>query len=131
MFTGRRFDIETGLYYYRARYYNQHIGRFMQTDPVGYGYGYCGNNPLGRIDPSGLVPIEIKEEIPIECVPDGMNRGNAKPLTAPVAPSSYSMPATAPAQSRPKPPAAAPPSALSLTYSPVAWSVARKLIGRR
>ena len=31
MFTGRRFDIETGLYYYRARYYNPHIGRFMQN----------------------------------------------------------------------------------------------------
>jgi len=36
MFTGRRFDIETGLYYYRARYYNPYIGRFLQTDPVGY-----------------------------------------------------------------------------------------------
>jgi len=60
MFTGRRFDIETGLYYYRARYYNPHIGRFMQTDPIGYGnginwYAYCGNNAVGRTDPSGLV----------------------------------------------------------------------------
>ena len=55
MFTGRRFDIETGLYHYRARCYNPHIGRFMQTDPVGYGYGYCGNNPLGRVDPSGMI----------------------------------------------------------------------------
>ncbi len=59
MFTGRRFDIETGLYYYRARYYNPHIGRFMQTDPVGYGAGinwylYCGNNPVGFVDPMGL-----------------------------------------------------------------------------
>ncbi len=59
MFTGRRFDIETGLYYYRARYYNPHIGRFMQTDPVGYGDGinwylYCRNNPLAFTDPSGL-----------------------------------------------------------------------------
>ena len=59
MFTGRRFDIETGLYYYRARYYNPHIGRFMQTDPVGYDDGinwylYCGNNPLAFVDPSGL-----------------------------------------------------------------------------
>jgi RHS repeat-associated protein len=35
MFTGRQFDIETGLYYYRARYYNPYLGRFLQTDPVG------------------------------------------------------------------------------------------------
>lgn len=34
MFTGRRFDDETGLYYYRARYYDPYIGRFLQTDPV-------------------------------------------------------------------------------------------------
>ena len=59
MFTGRRFDIETGLYYYRARCYNPHIGRFMQTDPVGYSAGinwylYCRNNPLGFVDPSAL-----------------------------------------------------------------------------
>jgi RHS repeat-associated protein len=54
MFTGRRFDFETGLYYYRARYYNPYIGRFLQTDPVGYGYNYCGNNPVGWTDPLGL-----------------------------------------------------------------------------
>ncbi len=63
MFTGRRFDIETGLYYYRARYYNPHIGRFMQTDPIGYGdginwYQYCRNNPVNCVDPSGLLGIE-------------------------------------------------------------------------
>jgi RHS repeat-associated protein len=59
MFTGRRFDLETGLYYYRARYYNPQIGRFLQTDPIGYSdgmnwYNYCANNSIGRIDPSGL-----------------------------------------------------------------------------
>ena len=34
MFTGRRFDDETGLYYYRARYYSPGIGRFMSADPL-------------------------------------------------------------------------------------------------
>ncbi|MBN1974592.1 MAG: hypothetical protein JW787_13210 [Sedimentisphaerales bacterium] len=29
MFTARAYDIETGLYYYRARYYNPYIGRFL------------------------------------------------------------------------------------------------------
>ena len=66
LFTGRRFDIETGLYYYRARMYNPHIGRFLQTDPIGYGdgmnwYGYCGGNPIGRVDPSGTMTEEDYE----------------------------------------------------------------------
>jgi RHS repeat-associated protein len=58
MFTGREFDRETGLYYYRARYYNPQIGRFLQTDPIGYGdgmnwYAYCGNNAVNCNDPLG------------------------------------------------------------------------------
>jgi RHS repeat-associated protein len=64
MFTGRRFDFETGLYYYRARYYNPYIGRFLQTDPIGYDAGinwylYCHNNPLSYTDPSGLDRINV------------------------------------------------------------------------
>jgi RHS repeat-associated protein len=59
LFTGREFDSETGLYYYRARYYNPYIGRFLQTDPVGYGdgmnwYAYCYNNAVNSVDPLGL-----------------------------------------------------------------------------
>jgi RHS repeat-associated protein len=32
-FTGREYDVETGLYYYRARYYDPHTGRFLSEDP--------------------------------------------------------------------------------------------------
>jgi len=57
LFTGREFDTETGLYYYRARYYNPYIGRFLQTDPIGDGmnrYAYCRNNAINAVDPLGL-----------------------------------------------------------------------------
>jgi len=59
MFTGREYDTETSLYYYRARYYKPSIGRFLQTDPIGYSgginlYAYCDNNPIGWADPYGL-----------------------------------------------------------------------------
>lgn len=59
MFTARRMDAQTGLYYYRARMYNPKTGRFLQPDPIGYGdgmnmYTYCGNNPVNFVDPLGL-----------------------------------------------------------------------------
>lgn len=57
-YAGRRLDAETGLYYYRARYYAPQLGRFLQTDPVQYKddidlYTYVGNDPLDKLDPSG------------------------------------------------------------------------------
>jgi RHS repeat-associated protein len=63
MFAGVRYDIEIGLYYNRARYYNPYTGRFLQTDPVGYGagmnlYAYCNNNPIVHRDPSGCDPTD-------------------------------------------------------------------------
>ena len=58
-YTGREFDEETGLYYYRARYYDPEVGRFMNEDPIGFSgginfYSYVGNNPINFIDPLGL-----------------------------------------------------------------------------
>ncbi len=55
---GRRLDFETGYYYYRARYYDPEIGRFLSADPIGYGdglnmYAFVGNDPMNYRDPSG------------------------------------------------------------------------------
>lgn len=75
-FTGREWDSETSLYYYRARYYDPEAGRFIGKDPIGFAggdvnvygyvdsvgkpltetnlYAYTGNSPVNRIDPLGL-----------------------------------------------------------------------------
>lgn len=59
-YTGREYDAETGLYYYRARYYDARAGRFISKDPIGFDggdtnlYAYVGNNPVNFIDPLGL-----------------------------------------------------------------------------
>ena len=67
LFTGRRYDSDTALYYYRARYYSPELGRFISADPIGYLgglnlYAYVGNNPLNWIDPWGLCKEEIDDE---------------------------------------------------------------------
>ncbi|MCK9296596.1 MAG: DUF6531 domain-containing protein [Desulfobulbaceae bacterium] len=59
-FTGREWDGETGLYFYRARYYDPQIGRFISKDPIGFAggdvvlYGYVNGNPVNNVDPDGL-----------------------------------------------------------------------------
>jgi RHS repeat-associated protein len=58
-FTGREFDPETNQYYYRARYYDQSVGRFISTDPIGLEagdtnlYRYVFNSPTHYTDPTG------------------------------------------------------------------------------
>jgi RHS repeat-associated protein len=67
-FTGRRLDAETGLYYYRLRFYDPAQGRFVSRDPLGmWGdpgqrgveQGYCGGNPVNRVDPFGLWTLRL------------------------------------------------------------------------
>jgi RHS repeat-associated protein len=64
MYTGREFDSDTGLYYYRARWYDPKVGRFISEDPIGLAGGinqfaYVSNNPQNGKDPSGLYEIDV------------------------------------------------------------------------
>ncbi len=58
-YTGREFDSETGVYYYRARYMDPSTGQFLSEDPTRFFagpnfYRYADNNPLNRTDMTGL-----------------------------------------------------------------------------
>lgn len=58
-YTGREADLEIGLMYYRARWYNSQQARFLAEDPIGLTadinfYSYVTNNPVNFSDPSGL-----------------------------------------------------------------------------
>ena len=66
LFTGREYDCESGLYYYRARYYDPRTGRFLQEDPLGgslsmpeqlNSYTYAINRPTVFTDPYGHLII--------------------------------------------------------------------------
>ncbi len=65
-YTGREFDAETGLNYYRARYFDSFSGRFIGQDPIGFSaddanlYRYVGNKVINHKDPSGKVEISYE-----------------------------------------------------------------------
>ncbi len=58
-YTAREFDGETAIYYYRGRFYDPQLGRFISEDPIGYWggvnlYDYVANSPVDLTDPFGL-----------------------------------------------------------------------------
>ena len=66
MYSGREYEEESGLYYFRARYYSPDLGRFVSADPIGPDggdlnlYTYCLNNPANNKDLLGLKSILAK-----------------------------------------------------------------------
>jgi RHS repeat-associated protein len=65
LWQGREYDFTTGLYYFRARWYDPVAGRWLSKDPIGISgglnqYVFCGNNPVNYRDPFGLCENDFK-----------------------------------------------------------------------
>jgi RHS repeat-associated protein len=100
-FTGREWDPETGLYYYRARYYDPKLGRFLSEDPLRFAngaslYPYVLNNPVNFLDPfgfyscplplcNGKIEKALREKAKLYCqvLSDDASEGLRKALTEP------------------------------------------------
>jgi len=83
-FTGREYDAETSMYFYRARYYDPVVGRFVTKDPIGFAGGdvnlfaYVSANPIIYRDSSGFWADSINDNFPTspgfsQCAKDVMN----------------------------------------------------------
>ncbi len=70
-FTGREWDAESGLYYYRMRYYDPAVGRFLSEDHLGRGstapsgYVYASDNPVNAVDPTGFIELSLRRGLQV------------------------------------------------------------------
>jgi RHS repeat-associated protein len=83
-YTARESDTETGLYYYRSRYYDPNVGRFLGEDSALFGggvnfYSYVQNSPTGLVDPTGnyarLNPMSRCAKVFAEALQSGLCPG--------------------------------------------------------
>jgi RHS repeat-associated protein len=85
LFHGREYDYELNLYYFRARYYDPIMGRFLSIDPMGYAdsmnmYQGFNMNPLNFVDPMGKLYARFRFiEKPVESKPDIPENPNYEP----------------------------------------------------
>ena len=78
-FNAKELDEETGMYYYEARYYKPPV--FTSRDPMMdqrpwlSPYHYCSNNPVGKVDPSGMLdednPVFTSDGTYLGCTKEG------------------------------------------------------------
>jgi RHS repeat-associated protein len=76
LYTGQAYLPEVGLYYYKTRMYASGLGRFLQTDPIGYGdganvYAYVHGDPINLSDPSGTSCVDWQDQGTVTTDTDG------------------------------------------------------------
>jgi type VI secretion system secreted protein VgrG len=113
-YTGREFDVDTGLYYYRTRYYDTTTGRFLAEDALRFVagldfYTYVVNSPPNFTDPLGTQEVQ-------DAPPIGPEQPPAPPIPFPWPFFPFSEPAEGPTPGDPLP--APPPTATVPTWWP-------------